>query len=316
LHWVGRATDMYAVRRISCVSKVAIIGGSGLLGQYLVEEAVSRGHEVVSTYHGGKACPGARAMSLDITDQNAVESLIQTESPDRVFLSAAMTDVDDCERKPQKAFSINVEGTMNVAAVCKQSGAPLLYVSTDYVFNGLKGTKYYEFETPDPLSIYSKTKLEGERVTVDSSKRNVVCRVAVLYGWNRLSPKENFATWVIRSARAGKELSLFEDQFVTATYAPHCAKVLCEVSERGLKGVFHASGPDCLSRYQMGTIIADVFDLDGSLLKPSKMADAKFMAQRAENSCLNTENIEAQLDMSMMSFKAGIEDMKITEPAP
>jgi dTDP-4-dehydrorhamnose reductase len=307
---------MYAVGRISSVSKVAIIGGSGLLGQYLVAEAVARGHEVVSTYHGGRACPGARAISLDITNQGAVESLIATEAPDRVLLSAAMTDVDECERKPQMAFSINVEGTMNVAAACKHTGASLLYVSTDYVFNGLKGTKYYEFETPDPLSIYSKTKLEGERLAIDSSKRNAVCRVAVLYGWNKLSNKDNFASWIIRSARAGKEVRLFDDQFVTATYTPHCAKVLSEVSERGLKGIFHASGPDCLSRYQMGMIVAEVFGLDKTLLKPSKMADANFMAKRAENSCLNTENIEAQLDMYMMSFRAGIEDMKATEPAP
>jgi dTDP-4-dehydrorhamnose reductase len=307
---------MYAFRRISCVSKVAIIGGSGLLGQYLVEEEGSRGHEVVSTYHGGKACPGARAVQLDMTDQQAVDSFIKAESPDRVVLSAALTDVDECERKPQLAFSINVEGTMNVAAACKESGAPMLYVSTDYVFNGFKGSKYYEFETPDPLSIYSKTKLEGERITMDSSKRNAVCRVAVLYGWNRLYPKDNFVTWVIRSARAGQEIGLFEDQFVTATYAPHCAKVLGQVSERGLKGVFHASGPDCLSRFQMGTVIAEVFDLDRSLFKPTKLADAKFMAKRAENSCLNTENTEAQLDMSMMSFRAGVEDMKATEPAP
>ncbi|MGD0818761.1 MAG: SDR family oxidoreductase [Methanomassiliicoccales archaeon] len=296
------------------MSKVAIIGGSGLLGQYLVGEAVSRGHEVVSTYNGGRACPGAKAVSLDMTDQNAVEAFFSKETPDRVLLPAAMTDVDECERKPQLAFSINVEGTMNVAAACGLSGATLLYVSTDYVFNGFKGSKYFEFETPDPLSIYSKTKLEGERLVIDSSKLNAVCRVAVLYGWNRLSSKDNFASWVIRSVRAGKEIRLFEDQYVTATYAPHCANVLMEVSERGLKGLFHTSGPDCLSRYQMGLIVADVFDLDRSLIKPSKMADAKFLAKRAENTCLNVENIEAQLDMSMMSFRAGIEDMKVTEP--
>jgi dTDP-4-dehydrorhamnose reductase len=244
-----------------------------------------------------------------------VDSFISSESPDRVLLTAAITDVDECERKPQLAFSVNVEGTMNVAAACKLSGALLLYVSTDYVFNGLKGSKYYEFETPDPLSIYSKTKLEGERLTLDSSKKNAVCRVAVLYGWNRLSTKDNFASWIIRSVRAGTEVRLFDDQFVTPTYAPHCAKVLSEVSERGLKGLFHTSGPDCLSRYQMGTIIAEVFGLDQSLMKPSKLEDAKFMAKRAQNSCLNNENTEAQLDMSMMPFRAGIEDMKATEPA-
>lgn len=287
-----------------------------MLGQYLVGEAVSRGHETVSTYHGGNACPGAKAVSLDMTDRNAVEDFMAKEAPDQVLLPAAMTDVDECERKPQLAFSINVEGTMNVAVACKNIGASLLYVSTDYVFNGLKGSKYYEFETPDPLSIYSRTKLEGERLVIDSSKRNAVCRVAVLYGWNRLSAKDNFGSWIIRSVRAGKEIRLFEDQFVTATYAPHCAKVLMEVSERGLRGVYHTSGPDCLSRYQMGLIIADVFALDRSLLKPSKMAEAKFLAKRAENSCLDVENIEAQLDMSMMSFKAGIEDMKATETVP
>lgn len=285
-----------------------------MLGQYLVDEAMSRGHEVVSTYMGGKPCPGAKASSLDMTDQDAVESFFSQEMPDRVLLPAAMTDVDECEKRPQLAFSINVEGTMNVAMACKSSGAPLLYVSTDYVFNGLKGSKYYEFETPDPLSIYSKTKLEGERLVIDSSKGNAVCRVAVLYGWNRLSVKDNFASWIIRSVRAGKEVRLFEDQFVTATYAPHCAKVLMEVSERGLKGVFHTSGPDCLSRYQMGMVIAEVFGLDRSFIKPSRLAEANFLAKRTENSCLNVENIEALLDMSMMSFRAGIEDMKATEP--
>ncbi len=295
------------------MSKVAIVGGSGLLGQYLVDEALSRGHEVVSTYKGGKPCPGGRAIPLDMTDQGAVESFFSREMPDRVLLPAAMTDVDECERKPQLAFSVNVEGSMNIAQACKSSGALLLYVSTDYVFNGFKGSKYYEFETPDPLSIYSKTKLEGERLVMDYSNRNAVCRVAVLYGWNRLSNKDNFVTWVLRSVRAGKEVRLFEDQFVSATYAPHCAKVLTEVSERGLKGLFHASGPNCLSRYQMGMVIAEVFGLDESLMKPSKLKDATFMAKRAENSCLNVENIEAQLDMSMMPFRAGIEDMKATE---
>jgi dTDP-4-dehydrorhamnose reductase len=306
-------TDMYAFGLLLFVGKIAIIGGSGLLGQYLVGEAVSKGHEVVSTYREGKACPGAKASSLDMIDPNAVGQFLEKEAPDQVFLPAAMTDVDECERKPQMAFAINVEGTMNVAMACKQCGAPLLYVSTDYVFNGLKGSKYYEFETPDPLSIYSKTKLEGERVVMDSSKHNAVCRVAVLYGWNRLSIKDNFASWVIRSVRAGKEIRLFEDQFVTATYAPHCAKVLMEVSQRGLNGIFHTSGPDCLSRYQMGMIIAEVFGLDKGLMKPSKMANANFLAKRTENSCLNVENIEAQLDMAMMSFRAGIEDMKTTE---
>jgi dTDP-4-dehydrorhamnose reductase len=250
---------------------------------------------------------------LDITDQSAVDAFFSQEMPDRVLLPAAIADVDECERKPQLAFSVNVEGTMNVAQACRSSGAKLLYVSTDYVFNGLKGSKYYEFETPDPLSIYSKTKLEGERLTMDSDKRNAVCRVAVLYGWNRLTTKDNFASWVIRSVRAGKEVGLFEDQYVTATYAPHCAKVLMEVSDRGLKGLFHASGPDCLSRYQMGMIIAEVFGLDRSLMRPSRLESAKFLAKRAENSCLNVENIEAQLDMSMMTFRGGIEDMRATE---
>ena len=284
-----------------------------MLGQYLVAEAVSRGHEVVSTYRGGKPCPSARAVPLDMTDGDAVDSFLAKEMPDKVLLTAAITDVDECERKPQLAFSINVEGTLNIAMACKLTGAPLLFVSTDYVFNGFKGSKYYEFEDPDPLSIYSKTKLEGERVVMDSSKRNAVCRVAVLYGWNSLSIKENFATWIIHTVRAGKTVDLFEDQFVTPTYAPHCAKVLMEISERGLKGVFHTSGPDCLSRFQMGTIIAEEFGLERSLIRPSKLADAKFLAKRTENSCLNVENIEAQLDMSMMSFRVGIKDMKATE---
>ena len=173
-----------------------------------------------------------------MSDSAEVQKVLSDFSPELVLLPAAMTHVDNCERSPTLAWEVNAEGAMNVALTCRALGAKLLYVSTDYVFNGLKGTKYYEFETPDPVSVYGQTKLEGERVVLDADKHNLVCRVSVLYGWNRR--KDNFVTWMIKEMREGREVKLFDDQYVSPTYAPHCARAAAEADPfRCQRGAAH-----------------------------------------------------------------------------
>jgi dTDP-4-dehydrorhamnose reductase len=189
----------------------------------------------------------------------------------------------------------------------------VLYVSTDYVFSGAKGSPYMEFESPDPLSIYARTKLEGERLAMDASTRNIVCRVSVLYAWNRVSQKQNFVTWVIDSLRRGKEVPLFHDQIVSPTYAPYCAKVLLGLLESNSRGVFHTSGPDCVSRHDIGMKIAEVFGLDASLIKKTATDDSGLVAKRPYCSCLDVRKVEGELNMKMLSLEEGLRDMRSTE---
>ncbi|MDD1773040.1 MAG: dTDP-4-dehydrorhamnose reductase [Methanomassiliicoccales archaeon] len=294
--------------------RIAVVGAGGLLGQHVTAEALERGYNVLGTFHDTSVPPsGIEAARLDITDEDETHEVLRRFAPEGVILTSALTNVDYCERNPSKAWAVNAEGTLNVVQACGLVGAKLLYVSTDYVFNGEKGSPYMEFESPDPLSIYARTKLEGERLTMDASTRNLVCRVSVLYGWNKLSPKQNFVTWVIDSLRRGKEVPLFHDQTASPTYAPHCAKVLLGLLESNLRGIFHASGPDCASRYDIGMKVAEVFQLDASLVKRTTTEGSKLIARRPACSCLDVGKVERELNMKMLPVEEGLRDMRATE---
>lgn len=296
------------------MKRAMIIGAAGLLGQYLTARAAARGLNVTATFN--RTRPEQKEfplVHLDITDAIAVETAIYKADPDVVFLPSALTNVDECEKFPQKAWAINAEGTLNVASACKVAGARLFYISTDYVFNGEKGGKYYEFDTPDPVNVYGQTKLEGERLTVDADRRNIVARVSVLYGWNRVSEKTNFVTWVINELRQGREVKLFGDQYVTPTYAPNAADVMLTMAEGNAVGIYHVAGPNCLSRYEMGIHIAEAFGFDTSLCKKVRTEDVPLMAKRGKLTCLDINRVQAEFNIDMDAFTTGLADMRATE---
>jgi len=292
---------------------ILVIGGASLLGQYLIGEAEAAGYAVHSTFNREEPTDPKERHRLDFTDAQMTEKTISRLAPDAVFLPAAMTNVDECERNPSEAWRVNVEGTLNVASACQRIGAKLLYVSTDYVFNGQKAGAYREVDAPDPLSVYAKTKLEGEMVVKDASPHNLVCRVCVLYGWNLASKKSNFVTWVIDSLRQGKEVRLLTDQCITPTYAPHIASAMVELMRLDAAGVLHTSGGECLSRHDMGQRIAEVFELDPGLIRPADRSQMSFVAVRPDRSCLSVRKVEGLLGTKMITFTEGLIDMRSKE---
>ena len=296
------------------MKRAMIIGAAGLLGQYLSAEAVDRGMDVTATFNRTRPEQGAAPLvHLDITDADAVDTVIARARPDIVFLPSALTNVDRCETHPQEAWAINAEGTFNVASACKAAGAKLFYISTDYVFNGEKGEKYYEFDTPDPVNVYGQTKLEGERLTLDSQRHNVVARVSVLYGWNRILDGTNFVTWVIDNLRRGSEVKLFGDQRVTPTYAPNAANAMLTMALGNASGLYHVAGPNCMNRYEVGMHIANAFGLDSSLCKNVRTDDVPLPARRGRVTCLDINKTQAEFNITMTSFVDGLADMRATE---
>lgn len=283
--------------------RVMVVGASGLLGQHMMSAGREMGLAMTGTHNTVDQGP---TVHMDITDPDSVSRGMEAACPELVVLCAAMTNVDQCEREPGSAYKVNMEGVLNVASECRSSGAKLVYISTDYVFNGLKGARYHEFEPADPLSIYAKSKLEGERVTLDASRANLVCRVSVVYGWNRLSGKSNFVTWVIDSLRKGQEIRLYDDQLVSPTYAPSAARDILELGLGNMKGICHTSGPDCLSRYDIGRLVAETFDLDASLIRAVKTAEMPLLAPRPKVSCLGVDLAESELGRPMVSLRNGL----------
>jgi len=288
-----------------------VIGASGLLGQHMMGAGNELGLAMTGTYNTVNTMAGT--IQMDITDPDSVSRGVQAACPELVVLCAAMTNVDQCEREPDAAYKVNVEGALNVAAECRSSGAKMIYISTDYVFNGFKGARYHEFEPADPLSIYAKSKLEGERVTLDASRDNLVCRVSVVYGWNRLGRKDNFVSWIISSLRNGQEVRLYDDQLVSPTYAPAAARDILELGLGKLRGLCHTSGPDCLSRYDIGKLVAETFGLDVSLIRAVSTAEMPLLAKRPAVSCLGVDLAESELGRPMVDLRKGLAMMRESE---
>jgi dTDP-4-dehydrorhamnose reductase len=293
--------------------RVLVIGATGLLGQYLMAAGNEMGLEMQGTCHRTVPKGGADHLSMDITDRASVTDGLARSEPNVAVLCAAMTNVDQCEREPVQAYEVNMEGALNVASACHQAGVRMVYISTDYVFNGLKGGRYHEFESPDPSSIYARSKLEGERVALDTSRDSLVCRVSVLYGWNRVGGKGNFMTWIIDSLRKGQNLRLYNDQFVSPTYAPAAARDVLELCGRGAKGIYHTSGPDCLDRHEIGLRVCQAFELDASLISPVSTANMPLLAPRPPRSCLAVDKAEAELGRPLTDLRHGLMVMRENE---
>jgi len=169
------------------MERLLLTGASGLLGSKIVELA-REDYESIPLHNTKPLHPNS--LKLDITDQNQVFSLFSKLEPDIVIHTASETNVDKCEAQREQAWRINVEGTHNIAFACSKVGAKLVYISTDYVFDGEKGN-YEEEDEPNPMDYYGVTKLEGENQVISHCKNYAILRTSVLYGWHPW--KQNFA---------------------------------------------------------------------------------------------------------------------------
>ena len=263
--------------------KILVTGGSGLLGQALMN--IFRDEEISGTYYQ-HPYKQKDLTYLDITSGKDVMSLLQKIEPNVVIHTAALTDVDDCEENMQKATQINVEGTRNLATSAYQIGAKFVYVSTDYVFDGEKGW-YTEEDTPAPINVYGETKLAGEKIVEQECRDFLIARTSVIYG----SAEGNFATWMLSQFSQGKQLSIVDDQYASPTYNRDLAEQLKALIEKDAQGIFHTAGGERMNRYEFALKVADVFGFDTGLIKPVGMDTLKWIARRPHDSSLDTSKI-------------------------
>jgi dTDP-4-dehydrorhamnose reductase len=295
------------------LKRLLILGASGLLGSKLFVQAAGK-YEVRGTYNPDVDGRTAwRLEPLDIGSKAEVEGLFDKIRPECVILTAAMTNVDACEKRAVIANRVNASGPELVARSCKKLGARLVHVSTDYVFDGSKSRRYTEDDRPRPISVYGSTKLAGEKAVLSTLPESVVARPAVLYGWNPLEDKENFVVWVLKKLRTKQRATLFEDQWISPTFADDLAKTLLELLERDVSGIWHVSGPDCLDRPTCGRMIAEVFELDRGLIYPAPSSSVPLPAKRPRYSCLDVSKVEKLLNRKMMSFEEGLKTMREQE---
>jgi dTDP-4-dehydrorhamnose reductase len=282
-----------------------VTGASGLLGNRIVEHA--KNDYTVIPIHKTKPL-NSNSLKLDITDATEASNLLNKLKPDVVIHTASETNVDKCEIEKEQAWKINAEGTRNIAEACQKVNAKLVYISTDYVFDGEKGL-YDEEDKPNPVNYYGLTKLEGEKQVIEHCKNYAILRTSVLYGWHPW--KRNFATWAINKLKQQQKITVVEDHYNTPTLADNMAEMAIEVAERDLRGLYHASGSKRISRYEFAKQIARAFDLNSNLIKPVKMSQlTAWTAKRPKDSSLNTGKIQKQLKTKPLNITEGLNKMK------
>lgn len=235
-------------------------------------------------------------------DLSSCPDLIRSLSPDYIALTAAMTNVDLCETDRDVAWRSNALGPKKVAEACRETGSKLIFISTDYIFNGHHGN-YSEQDEPSPLNYYGESKLAGERFIQAACPEHLILRTSVLYGWN--PARLNFVTWAISSLQEGRSINIITDQHNSPTYSPDLASMILRLKDE--QGVFHASGRERISRYSFALKIAQAFGLDGSLINPVSSWQLRWKARRPRDSSLNVSKVSGII--KPLNVDEGLEEM-------
>ena len=291
------------------MKRILITGVSGFLGRY-VALALKDRYAVLGTYHSQAIVLDTCELTrLDLTEAQAVQATFMEFRPDVVIHTAALSDVDACERNPDAAQRVNIQGTEAIARAAVAVGARCVYISTDQVYDGVK-SYYDEADAPQPLMVYGRTKLEGERRAAAICPHTVILRLALLYGWGT-STRLNFVDWLVQRLRAGQEVPLFIDQYRTPLYVVQASEAigrLIDVPE--VRGTFNLGGGERINRYDFGLKLCEVFDLPKRHLRPVEMPIGAQMAARPRDCSLSSARISALLQMSPLTVEEGLDLMR------
>ena len=293
--------------------RVLVTGSNGLLGNKLLAATLSRpGFEVVAASRGpcaNRELGPFRYVRLDVTDRHAVREVIRAAAPEVVIHTAAMTDVDGCERDPEQAFVVNVRGTDHVAQGCAEARAMLVHLSTEYVFDGSAGP-YAETDPPNPISVYGRTKLESERVVAATCDRWAVARTTVLFGY-AAGVRANFVLWLLHRLAGGEPTRVVADQVGSPTLADNLAEMVLALAQGPAHGVYHTVGASRLGRYEFARLVAEVFGLDPGLIQPISTAELRQPAPRPLDAGLCTDRLRREIPtVSVLSAEAALERLR------
>ena len=223
--------------------KILVTGAHGMLGQDFVEAALAAGHEV----------RGLGRIDLDVTDSDRVLDRLEIDRPDVVVNLAAWTDVDGAEEDPEAADRVNAEGAANLASAAASVDARVLYVSTDYVFDGTKGEPYVESDPPAPISAYGRSKLKGEEATLFANPRAYVVRTSWLFG----AGGSNFVETMLRAGEIEGKVLVVHDQVGCPTWTGHLSVGLVRLLDTDRFGIHHMAAAGHCSWYDFAREIFD-----------------------------------------------------------
>jgi dTDP-4-dehydrorhamnose reductase len=288
--------------------KILVTGSNGLLGQKLTQLFLDTGIPAVATGIGPDRFPGGGKYTyaeLDITNEASVEQVVAAHRPDVIIHAAAITNVDTCHSAPEDCRKVNVEGTRYLLRAAERAGAHFVYVSTDFVFNGLAGP-YHEDDLPDPVSIYGSSKRDAEDLVKASATSWSIVRTILVYGVTAQMSRSNIILWVKNSLSEGKTIRVVNDQWRMPTLAEDLARACMNIAQARAEGIFHISGNEMLSVYQIACEVAAHWNLNQELIVPVPSETLNQEAKRPPKTGFILDKARQVLDYRPHSLQEGL----------
>ena len=291
---------------------ILITGSNGLLGQKIVRQLLKKETAFTATSLGENRnpdCPEKNYRQLDITDKRQLDALLEEVKPDAIINTAAMTNVDACEEDEVKCRKINVDGVQNLYAQCSQREIFLVHVSTDFVFDGLDGP-YKEDDKRNPLSIYATSKRDSEDILMNGEYDDwAILRTIIVFGRGNNLSRSNIVLWATEALKNGQELTIVNDQFRAPTWADDLAWACIRAAALKAKGVFHISGPETFSIYEMVCRIADYHGADKKLVQPISSSTLNQKAGRPPKTGFDLTKSRKILGYDPMTFEESLKKL-------
>jgi dTDP-4-dehydrorhamnose reductase len=287
------------------VTRILITGASGLLGINLALEAAKQ-HEVVGVVHQQFLLdPGFSIVETDLLIPKETKRVLDEARPDWVINCAALANIDSCEEHPELAQRLNAELPGRLATESARRKLRFLQVSTDAVFDGVKGN-YDEEDAPSPLSVYGRTKRIAELAVKAAHPHALIVRPN-FFGWS-VNGNSSLAEVFYNNLSRNNMMQGFTDRIFCPLLVTDLAKILLTLLEKNLHGLFHAVSSDCMSKYEFGVAVAQRFGLDMTLIQPSETGEDSTKARRALNLSLKNNRLANVLGRRLPTITEGIEE--------
>lgn len=297
--------------------RILITGATGLLGSSLI-----RSRPLSYDIYGGyfnfpkERLPKAgkcEYREFDIRDKDHVESIFNDCSPDIVVHAASLGNVDYCEKNKKEARRTNVAGSKNIIEASRRTGAALIFISSNAVFDG-ENPPYGEDAKPNPIDYYGKTKLETELALADSGVRYAIARLMTMYGWNNPLERQNPATWILERLIKKEKINVVDDVYNNHLFADNAAQAIWAIAEKDKQGIYHIAGGEVVSRYKFACEAADIFGLDKRLINPVNSSFFTSIAPRPKNTSYKIDKMERELAVKATGITEGLTLMRDNPP--
>lgn len=294
------------------MKKILVTGSNGLLGQKLIYALKERKDiQLIATSAGDNRITdkqGYTYESLDITNKTAVSAIIGKYTPDVIINTAAMTNVDACESKREECWALNVTAVQHIVDALENEGggAHLIHLSTDFIFDGDKGSEYLETDKPNPQSYYALSKFESEKIVQKSKLKWAIARTIIVYGIVDNMSRSNIVLWAKDALSKGQKINVVDDQFRSPTLAEDLAAGCILMADKGATGIYNLSGPETMSILQLVYRVADFWNLDKSVVTPTKSTTLNQAARRPPYTGFVIEKAKRDLGYKPHTFEEGL----------